>query len=131
MALCLEIEVDERLDISRLNLSHHKDDNDNQESLTYDTALGDKCDILVIELAWQEMDKVAKDDEQHYARISWYEVKEDMSLKVGEYLLKHNPWILPRWATEENPAKCHEMECYDLGNEFLPSATLVATLAMP
>lgn len=106
----LELEVDERLHIARLNLDDHEDEDDDEEGFDHKRTTGDEVLQLVCQELWHEVEDIAQQHEECHGLVGGAPLEEYLRLKLAEYLMEHLFGDAEGGSTEEHPTSSNEVE---------------------
>ncbi len=106
----LKLEVDEGLNICALGLEQYPD-HDGQDQGLHDQGAASEHDfIALIPLLGNEVDEVAKSDEEGDHGIAGNPLGEDAQTGGGEDSLDHESCSFQASGSEEDPGKAHKVE---------------------
>ena len=104
------MEVDERLDIARLDLHHQPDDARGQENLYDRRQGGDESLRPAVAAVGKHVQQVADADEQEDAGITFEHLGDDRRIEVRENLVEHQLHGFHRFGTEHQPSEADQIE---------------------
>jgi len=104
------LEVDERLDIARLDLHHQPDDARGQENLYDRRQGGDESLRPAVAAVGKHVQQVADADEQEDAGITFEHLGDDRRIEVRENLVEHQLHGFHRFGTEHQPSEADQIE---------------------
>ena len=105
-----ELEVDEGLHVAGLDLDDHPDEEDDEQGLDEEGAVGDERLGLVGEGGGQEVEQIAQKHERGDGLVGGEPLEQDLRLEMLAYLLKHLLGNAEGGGTEEHPEGCDEVE---------------------
>ena len=106
----LELEIDERLDVARLNLNDDEDEDDDEDGLDHQRTTGNEVLCLVGDKLGHEVEHIAKKHEEGNGFVGGKPLEEYLRLELVPYLIEHLFGNAEGGSTEEHPQGCDEME---------------------
>ena len=112
-----ELEVDEWLNVGRLDLDDDKSHDDDEKCFDEKRALSDIGLHLFGEELWHEMQHITQQHQQGNRLVGGTPLKENLRFKLEEYLMEHLFGNAKRRSTEEHPQGCNEVEGDETSHE--------------